>query len=192
MRKITKVALATALAVSASSAHAFDGERRGFMIGVAGGVHTTDIDAKVDGAPGGSGSESGLQFRLSIGAGISDHVTIYGMYDLEQDGDAVYGLLGPGATFYFSGSGPSAYLFGGVGVGVITIDNNDRNDSNFRDDYDSATGSGLVFGGGYSITQNFYVDGSLMYLDITDDENFITDIDYEITSLRVSLGYNWF
>ena len=31
-----------------------------------------------------------------------------------------------------------------------------------------------------------------MYLDLNDDENFTSDIDYEISSLRVTASYTWF
>lgn len=189
MRRINQLVLATVLIVSCSSVFGFDGNRKGFMIGIAGGFHSTDLDIQRTGSPSQSHSESGAQFRLMIGAGVSEQFTIYGVYDLQMDGDAVYGLLGPGATFYFD-EGPSAYLFAGTGVGIHTDE--DRSRSNDRYDYEAATGFGMLFGGGYAFTRNLHLDGSLMYLDLTDDYNFIADIDYELTSLRVSIGYSWF
>ena len=111
MPQMKQLVLATTLAAVCGSAHAFDGDRRGFMIGVGGGLHTTDFDVKRTGFASSSSSKSGAEFRLMIGSGISERLTVYGIYDIQQDGEAVYGLLGPGATFYLRGPSPSAYFF---------------------------------------------------------------------------------
>ena len=83
-------------------------------------------------------------------------------------------------------------FFGGTGLGLFSISDGVPSGPNVGDDYEAATGFGLLFGGGYAFTQSFHLDASLMYLDVTDDENFASDVDYEITSLRFTVGYTWF
>ncbi len=192
MRQMKQLVLAIIFATACGSIHAFDGDRRGFMIGAGGGFHTTDFDASNNGFAGSPDSEFGAVLRLTVGAGINEKFTVYGIYDIEQDDDTVYGLLGPGGTFYFRDAGPSAYLFGGAGLGVLSFSDRERFGNNRRFDYETATGFGLLFGGGYAFTRGFHVDGSVMYLDVTDDDNFEFDTDYEITSLRVTASYVWF
>ncbi|ASJ75256.1 hypothetical protein [Granulosicoccus antarcticus] len=188
MRCIKQLVLATTLIASCTSVFGFDGNRKGFMMGIAGGFHSTELDIQPTGSPSQSASESGVQFRLMVGAGISEKLTIYGLYDFQWGDDAAYGLVGPGATFYFSDHGPSAYLFAGPGYAMYTEKDQPRN--NYI--YETATGFGMLLGGGYAFTKNLHLEGSLTHMNVSDRNSYADDIDYELTSLRVSIGYSWF
>ena len=127
-----------------------------------------------------------------FGSGISEQLTIYGVYDIQQDGEAVYGVAGPAATFYLNAVGPSPYLFGGAGLGLVSVADSVSSGPNIGDEHEVATGLGLLLGGGYAFTRRFHLVASLVYVDVTDDENFASDVDYELTSFRITAGYIWF
>ena len=123
MQQHKQLVLVVLLAATCGSAHAFDGARSGFMVGVGDcGFHVSDLDVSRSDLVGTSGSEAGTQLRVTVGAGINEKFTLYGVYDIQADGDAAYGLIGPGATFYFRDTGPTFYLFGGTGLGLLTFD----------------------------------------------------------------------
>lgn len=192
MRALTPYLLSSLMFATASPAVAFDGDRRGFLLGLGGGFHTSDGDESGNGFEDFSSSASGLSLRLMLGGGISDRFTLYAIRDANLDSDdAAFGLFGVGSTFYFRGNGPSAFIHGALGVGDVAFDEVDRGDNRY-DDYDVAYGVGAMFGGGYAFTQGFHVDGSLMLVDVTDDDNFVTDVDYRYVSLRVMANYTWF
>jgi len=195
VRASTLAVTIAALALGcAGPAAAFDGDRRGFLLGASGGLHTSDGDESGDGFADFDSSTSGLALRLMIGGGISDRLTVYGTRDFNLDSDdVVFGLTGIGSRFYLRGNGPSAYLHAALGVGDVTFDVDDRrNDDRYYDDYDSAYGVGAALGAGYAFTQGFHVDGSLMVVDVTDDDNFARDVDYTYVSLRAMAGYTWY
>ena len=77
---------------------AFDGQRTGFLLGLHGGLHSSDLDVDDDTFLDDGGS-SGLALAFRIGGGISDRFALYFLRDVQFDeDDALYGLTGGGGT----------------------------------------------------------------------------------------------
>jgi|GEM_PF-1058205 len=190
----TAALVASVLCVGALvPAQAFDGQRRGFLLGLAGGLHTSQGDESGDGFVDFQDSTAGLSLRLMLGGGLTERFTLYAIRDVNLDSDdAAFGLFGLGSHYYFRADGPSAFLHGALGVGDVAFDEGNRRDDDDDYDYDAAYGYGVMVGGGYAFSQGFHVDGSLMLVGVTDDENFARDVDYDYVSVRVMAGYTWF
>lgn len=181
LHKLLAPCVAALTIAQASNVVAFDGQRTGFMLGIGAGAHASDVEAE-DGIILDQ-SSSGFALALRVGAGVSDRFAVYFLRDGNFDGDVVFGLTGVGATYYFRSSGPSAYLTGGVGFGDVSEDDIDT---------DSAIGSAAMFGGGFAFTQGFHLDGSIMAVSATLEDDFDNDIDHDTFSFRVMAGYNWY
>jgi len=171
-----------AMLTQSPAAMAFDGKRTGFLLGVGGGFHFSNIESENSFFLN-EGSSGGFALALKIGAGVNERLAVYFLRDGQFDSNVVFGLTGLGATYYFRDAGPSAYLTGGLGFGDITDDDIDN---------DSALGAAVMFGGGYAFVQGFHLDGSVMVLSATLDNDDLEDIDYDTVSLRVMAGYTWF
>jgi len=71
MKKI--VGLLFFILVSAQPAHAFDGSRKGFFLGVGGGIHSTSSDSSASE----SSSKTGFASSFRIGGGFTDNFVLY-------------------------------------------------------------------------------------------------------------------
>ena len=113
------------LCINAMSASAFDGERKGFSLGIGigpGYIHWSDPENIQQ-----DESSATLQFDTRVGSGLTAHSQVY--FTLKgftlvgtQSGFDVLGggVAGLGLSYYFSSSAPSIYVTGGAGAMVHT------------------------------------------------------------------------
>ncbi len=109
-------ACALALGLRPADAGAFDGQRKGFVLGFGTGAGSLV-------ALEGSGTLTGLQTDLKIGAGVSDRVLVFysGKQLWVSVGDALLTAALPSVAvaYYTRPSGPSPFLTGGAGVWLL-------------------------------------------------------------------------
>lgn len=196
MKRSTRArAVAAGLLLLSTSASALDGERRGFLVGV--GIGTQSTDATMDMDNGferfeGDVSESGTALSFRIGGGLSDRSTLYvtRRHNFGED-DVSYGLTGIGASYYFTTSGPSFYVHGGLGAGEISFGGPDEGIGDGR-------GRAAMFGAGMETARGLHVEMTFMNVqasgtvDIPGSGIDPLDVDYDIGTTQFTIGYTWF
>lgn len=157
------------LAACALPAHAFDGQRKGFILGVGAGLGVSSFTQTLD--VSGLGSETsdretkvGVAADFRIGWGVDDQLLLY--YDnranwfsvenvFDESVTLVDGLSTFGASYYFQPAAPSAFVTGGIGWATWTTP--------FEEESSGALGFGLYGGGGYEFNKLLSVEGSISY-----------------------------
>ena len=189
-----KYFLVFCILIMSQAANAFDDNRDGFVIGLGAGFHTIDIDFNYSGSNIGSDSESGLATSFKIGWGITNQFLLYYVrnaswysapyYDGFTTSDITYtvGIGGVGATYYLSPSAPSGYLLGAIGVGDISAP--------FESDVESDTGSALMFGGGYEVSEHIHLEATLLTTDI--DSAYDSRLNLKTSSIQFTVNYLWY
>lgn len=194
MKALRLLALATVLTASAPTASAFDDSRQGFLLGLGAGFHTIDLDVLGNGRSLGGESESGIATSLKIGGGLTDQFALYYVRNASwysatgfdgstyKDMTFAVGLMGVGATYFFSPSAPSGYVLGALGVGDISAP--------FESNVDSDTGSAFMFGGGYELGKHVMLEATVLGTDI--DSSDIAGLSLETTSLQFTFNYMFY
>lgn len=195
MKALRLLALATVLTGLAPTASAFDDSRQGFLLGLGAGLHTIDLDYQGNGRSLGSESQSGIATSLKIGGGLTDQFALYYVRNVSwysapyssdgfnvQDITYAVGLMGVGATYFFSPSAPSGYILGALGVGDISAP--------FEPNVDSDTGSAFMFGGGYELGKHVMLEATVLGTDI--DSGDIAGLSLETTSLQFTFNYMFY
>jgi opacity protein-like surface antigen len=174
----------------ASAAHAFDGQRRGFVLGAGLGfgsakqvVEATGGDVSIEG----STSEGGLATDFRIGGGLNEQWLLYWtsqqvFFTAQAFGeDALFGqgLAGVGASYYLQPQAPSFFFEAALGIGSIIDFENDESDA----------GLGLLIGLGYEFAAHWQVGMSWSFTQIGDDQIGDIDVDTRIETFR--FGVTW-
>jgi hypothetical protein len=172
-RQVNSVACLIAILISllmlSGNAHAFDGHRKGFVLG--GGVgfapvadyQRTEVDVKT--------TQSSISFDLIIGHGISDRDLLlidyrlapYSVKDVPEL-DVVQGFLGITWHHYFLATNKS--LFSSVGLGRVLLATMDlrrsRTPSKLFDDHWNSSGSGwgMTLGLGYQFARRLEISSN--------------------------------
>lgn len=151
-----------------SEVQAFDGKRKGFILGFGLGPGITSFTQTLA-----VGSESitsdrendfGVQTDFRIGAGLDEQLQVYWTTKVSWFSmDNVFGksvtisngVGGAGVTYYFSPLCPSWYVTGGLGVSSWTAP--------FENNSDAWYGFGLSGGAGYEFSRHWSVDVSFTY-----------------------------
>lgn len=195
MKRIILISMAVLFILPAFSAQAFDDYRRGFILGIGVGKYettVTDEDAFL-GTSREQDINNGTGFTLRIGGGVSDHVLMYGFYDIgvheETNGsglkeDVGIGFVGLGMSIYITPRSHSVYFNGGVGVACSATE-----DTSAGGDVDycgtgTTVGIGLELGAGASLELNRTV------LSLEHDTNSDLTRDFETT--RAMFMYTWY
>ena len=150
-------ALAGALLVAAApSAGAFDGDRKGFVLGGGIGGGAASLEQEITGTLSGSGAKETkgtfvTDFR--IGGAFNENWMLY--YDNQvwwgsaefKSGTQTFALgIGlVGLSYYFTAGAPSWYLVGSVGVSTFGP----------SDDYGAQSGFGISGGAGYEFAPHW-------------------------------------
>ncbi|RKX25827.1 MAG: hypothetical protein DRP45_05030 [Candidatus Zixiibacteriota bacterium] len=150
MKRITTVLIVTILCLACSSM-AFDGNRKGFVLG--GGLGFTPSAEWGFELGSVDFSEDGLGFglHLVIGGAFDEHnMLVYegnvvGWKSDVVDTDLTQGFNGAAFYHYFGPVGKSAFAVGGIGFYVFNADGYENNDPGF----------GMLLGGGYEFARHW-------------------------------------
>lgn len=143
----------------APGARAFDGNRKGFVLGGGVGGGTARLEQELSGALSGtlpSVTEGTLVTDFRIGGGLNEHWMLY--YDNQvwwgrtefTSGKKGFGLgIGlVGVSYYLTADAPSWYFVGTVGVSSFGS----------SDDYTAQTGLGVSGGAGFEFARHWSVE----------------------------------
>lgn len=168
------------------SAHAFDGKRSGFQIGLGLGAHSSELTYNNNFGPSEIEPEQNLAVSLMLGYGFSNRVIVHfggkGGSILINDEAASLAIAGIGGSFYLSELSPSLYLTGLVGGAAVSLDEEkaDQGDS----------GDGWLVGIGYEVAERLHLELSHAQAELTDPDN--TAITSTLESSFVTLQYVWY
>jgi hypothetical protein len=165
----------------ASAASAFDGHRKGFVLG--GGLGFTPLARwSVEESFLGHTTYSHHETKAGVGLNIligyawdAKNMIVYEgnatgfMTDID-DQSAAQGFDGAAWYHYFGPAGKSAFTVGGLGMYGFDLEHRDQNDPGF----------GMLLGGGYEFARHWQVGGYLSF-GITS----ANDIDYHHATLNV-------
>lgn len=160
------VPLGTFLAIS-TPARAFDGNRKGFMLGAGLGLGMTSFTQEVEITGLGSNksdreSKTGLATDFRIGAGLSEQFSLYyvnrvAWFSIDNalgDKATIANSVGlVGGTYHLKPEGPSFYLNGLIGLSSWAAP--------FESGSDASTGFGFGLGAGYEFSKHWSVEGNL-------------------------------
>jgi len=164
--RILAYLLVLAIMSAATSARAFDGKRRGFVLGGSAGLAITSFTQTLEighqSATSDRESRAGLATEFRIGGGISDRFLVYyanrvAWFSLDNAlGNTVtiassIGLVG--VSYYLVGVSPSWYLHGLLGLSSW--------DTPFESDSEAWTGIGAGAGIGYEFSPHWSIEGSI-------------------------------
>ena len=160
MKRIALVLAGILLFASAVQVRAFDGQRKGFILGGGLGLGVTSytIDSDFFGESD-RFNEFSFMTDFKIGYAPSEQVEIY--YSSKgswwgEDGITFLHSYGTAAiSYYFLPQSPSFYISGGLGFSSLSAP--------FEDNTDTDIGFGIFFGGGYEFVRHFAVEADLMY-----------------------------
>jgi len=190
MNKILKLISAAVLLASATTtAQAFDGDRKGFQIGIGIGGHTTAMNFSNSNQPGSFDSEQKLAASFHLGYGFSNRITGFiggkGGTVLVDGFDGTLAIAGVGATVYLSETSPSLYLTGLVGSGSLSMNVADAENADLRD-----TGAGWLAGIGYEVTKRLHMEFTYGRAELTDPNNELNTS--ELESAFATIQYIWY
>ena len=167
--KVTQLALIACLTLCiATGASAFDGNRKGFILGGGLGLGLTSFTQTVEFLGTSTTSDRENKFAVmtdfKIGYGATEQVLIYYMSKVSWFSiENVYGnnvtiangFGGAGVAYYFKPTGPSPYISGGLGMSTWMLP--------FEEGADTWVGFGLVVGGGYEFSRHYSIEGNLAW-----------------------------
>jgi hypothetical protein len=174
-----------------SEAYAWDGKRKGFILGGALGYGVSPYTRKLDYNYGygysyswsKSENPSAVMTDFKIGYAPTDLVEVYYMNKVswfKADNDlTTCALTGIGLTYLFNPRAPSWFVSGGVGVSSWDFLTGGPN---------SLSGLGLVAGGGYEFSRYWSIEGNLLWGNPTRDE-FGRNQRVNITTVRVTISF---
>lgn len=156
---------ATLLLVSASTAQAFDGYRRGFVLGGGLGPGLLLAKQKVEGLGFSAESEWDNEFALvtdfHIGAGLNDKLVLYyssrvnWFWPLDGGTTLSNGIGTVAINIYTQSTAPSAYFT--VGLGLSTLD------APFEEGAEASYGPGMRLGVGMELNPHWSMEFALTY-----------------------------
>lgn len=155
-RMFSLILLASIL-LTIGEAQAFDGSRRGFILGLGAGwgearqaLSVTLGDMEFDA----SSDHSGIATDFRIGGGVSDQWLLYWTSQqvfFDSGGGAMaQGIGAVGATWYSRAEAPALLLEGGVGLGGVAD----------LDGGGTDTGFGIMLGAGYEFARHWQLEAT--------------------------------
>ncbi|MCK5127254.1 MAG: hypothetical protein KAR42_13450 [candidate division Zixibacteria bacterium] len=166
-----------------SGVSAFDGKRKGFILGLGAGLGLTSYTQSVGTLTSDRENSFGLQTDFKIGLGTSEVFQIYWQSKVSWFGldnalgnnvTIAHGFGGIGFTYFLQPTPQSAYLTGGLGYSTWTTP--------FESNSDTWIGFGLTVGAGYELSSHLNLEGTLMFGKPTND---IMGIDISTTGMTI-------
>ena len=187
MKKATLLFIITTFfSVTSVSAHAFDGKRKGFQIGLGIGAHSSELIYKNNFTQSEIEPEQNLAVAFLIGYGFSNRVVGYlggkGGSILVNEHEVSLAIGGIGASLYLTELSPSLYLTGLVGNATLALDG--------EEDIDNDSGDGWLVGIGYEVSDRLHLELSHAQADLTDPNNSADTSTLESSFL--TLQYIWY
>jgi len=174
-------AIAMVMAVNAS---AFDGNRKGFVIGIGVGPSITSWTDEEGSWKSDRENDFGVGTIFKIGYGVNENLLIYYTNNVAWfsvgDGESftvTSGITALGGSYYLNTESPSLFINGLVGIGVWAAP--------FESNSESAMGLGLGAGIGYEFSKHFNVNATLMY-----GMPKFSDSEEKIKALNVLVTFN--
>ena len=191
----------------ASGVSAFDGQRKGFILGFGLGAGMTSFEYDMEDMGYKIESDGltkfGVHTDFKIGAGLNEQVQLYWsakvaffsvgemtftVPELDQEAEAdidatvAHGIGGLGITYFFQPVAPSPYIVGTIGF------------SSWQTPFESGSptwiGFGLAVGMGYEFAPHWSVEGTLTYGSPSGDKVFLDGDTYSATDASTSpLGF---
>lgn len=185
MLRIIAVLILLSASLTPSLSSAFDGKRKGFVMGLGLGAHAVDVNLEAE-----NGSHAGISSSLRIGYGFSDRFSLYYINNVSwynRDGFTVlFGLSGLGASFFLTKTVPAFYLTGAIGSGSYDAYNDDV--GLFDDDAGfifEGNGFGYMFGAGLELKKHITLEALFYEADI-DADKFVNS--YKASTIQFNLN----
>ena len=168
-RMVVLLLVAATVLLATTTVQALDRNRKGFIIGLGGGLGVTSFTQEVQEASGGGvavksdrETDFGLATDFRIGGGINDQFMLY--YENRvawfriasaagKDVTIAHGVGLVGASYYFKTRAPSAYILGSVGTSSWMAP--------FEEDSETWTGLGLSGGLGYEFSPRVSIEATI-------------------------------
>jgi opacity protein-like surface antigen len=156
MKLKTCAVVCVSFLVLASQLSAFDGQRKGFILG--GGIGGGSLKWS---EPGLDFNQGAFATNFIIGYAPSNSLEIYYTNNVSwfsyQSESFVVGMSGIGLSKYLNKEGKGVFILGGIGVGVF---------SQMTGYTYSESGFGVVGGVGYDVAKHWRIQGEVLYTDI--------------------------
>jgi hypothetical protein len=196
IRPLTYLLVLAVLVVSAVPAGAFDGKRKGFVLGVGVGPGLSSYTQELSSSGSGSitsdrETKVGFSTDFRIGFGATERFLI--VYDNKVNWIPFDNVLGEHVTvtdgisslavsYYLSESAPGGFLTGGLGgAGWSTP---------FEESSSGLAGFGVFVGGGYEFTKLWNLEGSLGFGSASDSDQGLK-LTTNTTTFRVTINALW-
>jgi opacity protein-like surface antigen len=166
------------IAMFASQAQAFDGDRKGFTLNLGAGVGQGHLKFS-NSTNSWTQDETGFATDFKIGVGLSPQAVLY--YENRvvwwsvEEISVTTGMSAVGFSYFFSPQAPSFFLNASLGLGVANIENDD-----------SETGVGGGIGAGFEFTRNWTIEASYLTAKVYEEGDFSS------TASNLALTINWF
>ena len=186
------VLIALGLLLLAAPALAFDGSRKGFILGVGAGGGATSFKQELSGfATGKTETETkgafATDFELGWGANdqlliyYSNHVHWFGITNVFNNSVTIAsGVSSAAVSYFFKPAAPSAVVEGGIGgAGWNALSGGQSS---------SSVGLGVWAGGGYEFSRHWLVRGKITYGKPSDDQGGVK-LETTATGFGVTVNY---
>lgn len=190
MKIASKIICAAILfSATATSAHSFDGQRKGFQLGLGIGAHSTALNFSQSNSPVAVDSSKEMAVSIQLGYGFSNTIVGFvggkGGSIVVDDFGGSLAIGGIGATVYMSETSPSLYVTGLFGSGSLSMNERESEDSELRD-----SGKGWLAGIGYEVTDRLHLELSYGRAELVDPND--TRNTSELESAFATVQYVWY
>ncbi len=168
----------------AGDADAFDGSRRGFVLGF--GAGWGQAEQTLSGSLGGMSFDatseySGVATDFRIGGGLSDQWLLYWtsqqVFFSSENTTFGQGIGAVAVTWYSRPEAPALLLEGGVGVGGLADLEGGGSD----------TGFGILLGAGYEFARHWQLEATWVYASVDAEGLETFGFDASLSTVRVTL-----
>ena len=181
-RRLMVLAVIATILLVTTVAQAFDGNRKGFIIGFGVGPGYTSFTQTVKNVTTGfdetSDTENSFSFAtdFKIGGGITDQfllyyvnrVTWFGMENaLNENVTIANGVGGVGVSYYLETTAPAFYFLGSIGLSTWMTP--------FEDESSNWVGFGVSGGVGYEFAAHWGVEATVNYGNPKDEETVMNN-----------------
>ncbi|MEE9554152.1 MAG: hypothetical protein V3W18_07610 [candidate division Zixibacteria bacterium] len=192
-KTILTILIMVMVALLAIPSFAFDGKRKGFILGGGLGFGSTSFSQTVElgglSVTGDTESSGAIMSDFKIGFGASEQLEIYyvskvawfGVVDLYNNEITVSSGVGTfGLTYNLKPTVPTYYISGGLGISSWSFP--------FEDPApDSWLGFGMFVGGGYEFSRHYSVSLDILYGNPSDSEGALT-ASASVTSVKLTIN----